>query len=212
MPPSVTNLLHHAIDPEGDVFLNLSADPNVSQRLIRVSSKVLCLASPVFKAMLGSSSPFKEAVALRNETPALIPLIGDNEEALLLVLNAAHLRLQLIPDEVSFDLFYELAVVCDKYDMAQVLLPWPILWAADLTTHCDKPGYEKWLVISWVFRQGLIFNRATEFLIMGTGLDKENHLVLFGNRVESGIVPDSVIGRYSPSASPIIKGSNTNAM
>lgn len=191
------DVLHHDIDSDGDVYLNLSSDPDITQRLVRVSSKVLCLASPVFKAMLGSSS-FKEAEKLRSGTPALIPLIGDNEDALLVVLNAAHLCTQLIPCNVSLDLLYEIAVVCDKYDMARVLLPWPIIWTAGFDgINCDA-GDKRWLVISWVFKQSRIFTIITRALILNTELDDEDRLVLSGNCIESGIVPSRVTGQYSP--------------
>ncbi|RFU73355.1 btb poz domain-containing [Trichoderma arundinaceum] len=77
------------IDIEGDILLQLpqstidvsseqSKDEQLRKQALAVSSKVLCLASPVFKAMLRSS--FKEAVNLMDHTTSLAPYSLDLPE------------------------------------------------------------------------------------------------------------------------------------
>lgn len=196
-------MANHIIDPDGDIFLDISPEPDsddsvldVPEHRFRVSSKVLCLASPVFRAMLGSSSHFQEAKDLRENSTAVIPLEGDNKDALLIILNVAHLNADLIPNTITLDVFYEIAVVCDKYDMARIMIPWTIIWMNPVTDFNKKPGYERWLAISWVFRQWRIFLGITRELVLHTELDGDDNLVVDGDSIESPLVPSNVIGQY----------------
>lgn len=186
----------HIIDPEGDVFLHLLSDSLDLTMVLRVSSKVLCLASPVFKAMLGPDSKFQEAEALRHstETPTMTPLRGDDPNSLLMLLQAAHLPGHLLPRRLHIDELYKLAIVCDKYDMAKVLVPWSIV-LMDADQDEEDP---RWLAVAWVFRDTWKFNSVTSILMYDATLDEKNYLVFDQQRVDFPLVPDTVIGKFCP--------------
>lgn len=181
------------IDPDGDLILNVLVEvKNLSRGRIQVSSKCLCLASPVLRAMLGPSSHFQEAEALRRapDSPVVVELKGDDYDALVIVLNILHLRTRNVPNAVTVDTLYDIAVVCNKYDAADTLVPWVNIWRAGFTDLTGKPGYERWLVISWVFRQSAIFTDVTLKLILETSLGLDGHLATAGC--------DDVAGVYVP--------------
>lgn len=181
------------IDPQGDIFIYLTRASDDSEHILRVSSRVLCLASPVFDAMLGPNSNFQEAQTLRDntDTPTTIHLEDDDACAVLMLLKVAHLPAHLLPRQITVDEFYELAIVCDKYDMARVMLSWAMSWISVTGSVED----ERWLVIAWVFRDRPLFNRVTKWLILRTRLDEDNKLVLHENRIDNALVPESVIGQ-----------------
>lgn len=185
------------IDPTGDLILNVSAAVNASSPpgWLQVSSKCLCLASLVFRAMFAPTSHFKEAVALREATcvPVVVEFYGDDYDALVVVLNILHLRTRNVPTSVTVDALYSIAVVCDKYDTAEALVPWVRVWTASFGNLIDKPGYERWLVISWVFQQSDIFAGVTGKLILETGLELDGRLTTPGCDDVAGVhVPDKV--------------------
>lgn len=186
-------------DPHGDVFFAVFSHSLDRQRLLRVSSKVLCLASPVFNAMLGPTSYFKEAEALRENQTALVTLGDDDADALVIVMNAAHSDGQSNPTRISFDLLYQIAVLCDKYDIAHVMRSSPLMWANKLTPFARRDGYERVLVVAWVFGLNLIFSHITREVINDWKPEKRQ----LGPQDERRntnihIVPDAIVGLYCP--------------
>ncbi|KAF2097361.1 hypothetical protein NA57DRAFT_77618 [Rhizodiscina lignyota] len=105
-------------DDDGDLELLLqnddnptdpsSAKPTPTKKFV-VSSKVLCLVSPVWKTML--SGKFLEG------TSRQIPLPEDNARALEYMLNLVHFNFDRLKAPTTSDLTH-IAIVCDKYDMA----------------------------------------------------------------------------------------------
>lgn len=96
---------------------------------LKVSSKVLAVASPVFRTMLGSG--FLEGHDLQSASaasPFAIHLHDGHCPPLLTVTNAVYLRFRKIPTRLYLDDFYHLAVVCDKYDLGDIFLPWVKKW------------------------------------------------------------------------------------
>ena len=75
-------------DPKGDVLLVLSTGSGIAR--FRVNSHILCISSPVFRAMLGEQSQFKERAALSARTPTSepleLPLADDDPKALGVIL------------------------------------------------------------------------------------------------------------------------------
>lgn len=142
--------------------------------------------------MLGPDSNFQEAQALRNntDTPASISLPGDDASAILMLLQAAHLPNHLLPRKITVDEFYELAIVCDKYDTAKVMVLWAIVWMGSGGNLSDT----RWLVIAWVFRDRHLFTKVTGQFVLNTRLDGDNKLVIRGARIDNPLVPESVIG------------------
>ncbi|KAF2655964.1 hypothetical protein K491DRAFT_715811 [Lophiostoma macrostomum CBS 122681] len=84
---------------------------------VRVSSDVLRLASPVWRAML-------ERSWVESKAPEII-FPDDDPEAMLIVLRIAHLAFHELPKKrgLSFESLVNLAIVCDKYDVVGIVRP-----------------------------------------------------------------------------------------
>lgn len=180
-------------DANGDIFLNISSAALGCHRLLRVSSEVLCRVSPVFAAMLGPSSPFAEAAALRLNGSAVVSLPDDDADAVAIVMTAAHGQQHLLPTKISVDILYAVAVLCDKYDMTHLMPPWPLNWANRLTPFPRRYGYSSVLAIAWLFGLNRIFTSVTrEFIHIWKPEERgDQHLTS-----DIHIVPDAVVGGY----------------
>ena len=175
-------------DPHGDVTLVIPSgnDPSAMERF-RVNSGVLCLASPVFRVMLGPHSRFREGINLKlatiegslvnsSSTSMELQLADDDPSALAVVLQILHLQFDKIPiamlpsgvDEETYQL-YEMAIICDKYDMKQVLLYWFQIWTTPrFKALCFKNiamstvTGSRWLFIAYAFGHSDVFHRSEE--------------------------------------------------
>lgn len=187
------------IDPRGDLILHVTSE--TSDRFLKVCSKVLCLTSPVFRTMLESPA-FQEGIGLRSataESPFEIKLHDDHYESLLIVINMMHLRVRQIPSTLPLEAFYQLAIVCDKYDVAEIFLPWIQIWTGK--RRMEQVSGEKWLVISWVFRLGKAFEVVTKGMIYDSPL-RSDFTIQSQDRVETGVVPDRVFSMLVDSLQP----------
>ena len=106
-----------SFDENGDLVLlvrdrNDADEADVSETRFLVSSKVMSLMSPVWKAML--SGRFQEATAT-NE----IPLPDDDSRALEYLLCLAHLKFNMLWEPTVTEI-RQIAILCDKYDMASL--------------------------------------------------------------------------------------------
>ncbi|KIW31444.1 uncharacterized protein PV07_03094 [Cladophialophora immunda] len=109
------------IDPVGDLVIE------IEDERLRISSKVLSLASPVFGAML--SSGFKEgSLQTVEDNPRIIPLPEDDLEAFKLICKIIHFQLDQIPQELKIDSLENLALVCDKYQCTVAMRHCAALW------------------------------------------------------------------------------------
>lgn len=83
-----------------------------------VSTKAMCLASPVFSRMFDPDRPWANASKSINKDDTLH---GDDPAALEILLRIAHLQFLRLPlSLLSIDQFYNIAVLCDKYDMVEL--------------------------------------------------------------------------------------------
>ena len=110
------------IDEDGDTDLECKfAD---GTKLLRVSSKVLSLASPVMKKLF--TSGFREGV---DPSPRrCVPLPEDNGEALLLVCSVVHHHAEIESGLLGVDALENVATLVDKYDMSKTLRTWSACW------------------------------------------------------------------------------------
>ena len=133
----------------GDIILKVPAGAGTVGLV--VSSHVLCSTSPVFRAMLGQDSQFKEASELRKcsiENPYELSLVDDYPNALTIVLLALHCRSELVPVSITFRNLVELAIVCDKYDCREGVFSWVGTWTAAWKPRMLEKGYEEWLFVA----------------------------------------------------------------
>lgn len=95
----------------------------------------------------------------------------DNYQALLIVLYAVHHRIRKIPKSLSLDEFYQLAILCNKYDLAEIFLCWVEVWKSKLgKVPGEKMAYGKSFVIAWVFRLSEAFEAVTREMIYDASL------------------------------------------
>lgn len=164
------------VSPHGDLVLELTFKRG--QARYRVSSQVLCLASPVFRAMLGPNSSFREACELRAHTttgggaasaePYVLAIEDDDPEALAIVLFALHLQNAKLPAFIKEKrTIWNMAIICDKYDCTTAFSVWVDGWADGWRRRAFRnSGHGLWLFISWTFGLGDVFTFISKKLIL----------------------------------------------
>ncbi len=105
------------VDPSGN--LSLLVGPVDEQKTFVVSSAALCLASPVWRAMVNPEGYFLEAHSEERK----VSLPDDDPKYLLLLLNIVHLQFHKVPQVLPTKDLFEMAVLCDKYDTVRVVRP-----------------------------------------------------------------------------------------
>ncbi len=114
----MTDNSHSDIDRAGDLLLLLGCKGE--QKTVRVSSKILSLASPVFAVML--SRIFAEGQNSGDENWT-VSLSHDDPEAMLTVLRVLHFK-PTCTTETSLLFLAKMAEVCEKYDLTEPLKGW----------------------------------------------------------------------------------------
>lgn len=152
-PPSTT-----IMDKNGDVLFELSKDDATKSHLL-VSSKVLSLASLVFAAMF--THGFCEGENLSSSSPRLIPLPDDDPAALTLLCKILHFRTVDIPTTLEVAALANLAILCDKYDCADCVRPWSMLWLPQWLPHAGDDGFGKLLFITYALDLPDAFSEVT---------------------------------------------------
>lgn len=170
------------IDPHGDIKLILD------DGTFRVSRTALRHNSSVFRAMLDNNSKFWEASddAIDKDQVRNISLREDNFDAMKIVMRIVHQQNDRVPTKVTFDQLDDIAMVCDKYDLRECLMPWSLLWSQPYYENIEQDYFERWLFISIVFRNESAFARITKHMILETTLLPSN-LTVHDIDVEEGI-------------------------
>ncbi|EGX53246.1 hypothetical protein AOL_s00006g507 [Orbilia oligospora ATCC 24927] len=151
----------YVLSSTGDVLVKLSYE-NIEIRYL-VIGHILRVISPIWEKCLDPSSPFKsEKVVYDNgQDMTALHLEDDNPDCLLNLFRCTHFQYSDVPTTLDFHDLKELAIICDKYDCAQVLKPWLGNWLAPWESCVLEPGYEDWLFISKVFNHT---NKVEELL------------------------------------------------
>ena len=173
------------IAPNGDTVLEFG-DP--SGYKFRVSSQVLSQASTFFDYALTPYRPHQvdprspppvnmeydlentELVRASPTAPARLHLKLDKHitfEAISILLYAAHMRIDKVPRNISFQEFVDVASACYKY---RCTLPVEIfverVWLEQWIDCLGVKGYDEFLFISYVFGLSRIFEETSKRAIM----------------------------------------------
>jgi len=166
--------------PYGDIEVVLSKATFNATFL--VSSHALRTGSSVFRELLGPESAFaghnRGYRALRMhaghaessshaERFQLVVEKTYSPTAFAIVLYALHACGANIPSSINFNKFLKLAVVCEEYNCASVMLPWCDKWIEEWRWAVGTPGYEGWLFVAWVFGINDIFRTLTKVFAGG---------------------------------------------
>ncbi|KAM3421047.1 hypothetical protein BST61_g1465 [Cercospora zeina] len=106
---------------DGDTVLIVQGIAGVSQSVgIRVSSRAITTASPVFRRILAPSSslapPTPSPGTEEQREPRQIHLANDDGDALFLLLNILHLRNDALPTRIQPDLLLRFVATCARYE------------------------------------------------------------------------------------------------
>jgi|SRR5688572_1534792 hypothetical protein len=112
------------LDPDGDLTLTVKAAEDSKSYL--VSSKILSIASPVFRSMMGPN--FKEGHALPTAARPENTLKDDDRLAMDYILRIVHHRSSEVPERLEPWILASIAVHCDKYDLIEVVKPFLKNW------------------------------------------------------------------------------------
>ena len=178
------------VGPSGDLTLQVGVGEH--RKAFIVSSKAMSLASHVWCKML---DPTRLCEQKR------VDLLDDDPDALLILLRISHLQFSNVPLHVEYTILVHLAVLCDKYEMAQILLPWIRPWQADWMPHSLKRGYENLLFVAWVFSDLETYNAIARQWVMKSTLDIDGNLVMDTNVLKHKIIPPEALG-VSPESTP----------
>lgn len=178
----------HILDPAGDRLLVVNKDEK--QQTFRVSSKAMCLASSVWRAMLDPSGLWKEA---QEESNVNFP--DDDPDALRIVLDIAHFHFHRIPDTLTYMQLLELAILCDKYDTARLVLLWfQLHWKSPFSNYAQDHGKEGSLLIAWVFFDEVTFSNVAARLATQYLLNDEERFDIVHHQILDTYLPLGMIG------------------
>ena len=158
-PDQATN--REIIDDDGDVLVQTN-----SKELI-LSSKILALASPVFKAMF--SPKFREGSTARSaQNPLQLPLPDDNPDALTVLFHTLHFSSKRTFSSLGADLQLQIAQLADKYQCIASISGESGRWLRSLS----EGGYESsvlWTLSTIAFLMGHKdeFSKFTVKLVLG---------------------------------------------
>jgi hypothetical protein len=129
-----------------------------------VSSKHMCLVSPVFKAML--QGEFREGRELKEMKKIDLPLPDDDAEAMKILVLIIHCKHKLVPLKVDLELLTNIAILVDKYRMHEVLNIMAPIWKKHLKADMLESfsNATRWICIAWVLDMHEEFREATQFI------------------------------------------------
>ena len=196
------------IDPAGDVILEVGAEVCGDQTRLRVSSKVLSLASPAFAAMF--SPKWSDGVnKVSASEPQHISLPEDDSSPMEWICQILHYHKD-ISTEKDIPFLVGVAELCDKYDMESPIKTWAglCLEKAKATTRYLHDMKEVDLMgvmyISSVFRNSRIFWLSSAVLLNAISVPD-----LVYDRYELGgpaasLLEDEAFGKHPSSSFGVI--------
>jgi len=115
------------VDPDGDLSLVVGSDHQAIPTTFKVCSAAMRRASPVWKAMLFGG--WAESKANNRTSDWVVSLPDDLPDQVLIILNIAHGKFDLVPDKFEkIHELYDLIVLADKYEAIQSLRLWVNSW------------------------------------------------------------------------------------
>lgn len=160
------NESHVNLDPSGDLLLIVNQAER--QRTFRVSSFAMCLASPVWRAMLSPSGRFKEARPKNGE----VSFPEDDPDAMFTVLSVVHYQFQYIPITLSRRSLLNLGIVCDKYDVTKLVSPW--FGSNWLKSREFRRGNS--ILLAWLFQDVETFKKLVDHMVRDSKVNESGKL------------------------------------
>ncbi|KAK3337846.1 hypothetical protein B0H65DRAFT_476991 [Neurospora tetraspora] len=161
------------IDPEGDLFLDATADPSNRKRF-RVCSQALRRKSPVWKRML--FGPWKESKPA-NDKEWVVELPDDPVRPLQIILSIIHSNFDAVPGFTSIEIIHQVLIMTNKYDITSIVRPWSLQWLqiAELPSNAAAEVVKS-LYIAWELGSEEVFASKLEHISLHTELDSKGRL------------------------------------
>ena len=201
---NVSQQVQHAVmDPEGDVILELH------DRTLLVSSKIISLASPVFKAMLGPSFTEGRPDASGRST---LKLPKDDPEAIHALFSMLHLQYQLSEADFNYKFLENLTVVADKYDCAKAVRALSTLFTQklfELEKTWQSLDFGRLLCPAYVFDDPSLFRDVTRMLVYESADSNgiEFNASRYGMSEEMAeLIPSEILGKSLSSCPKYLVG------
>ena len=203
------------IAPSGDLRLLVDCESGCEDsetRIYVVSSTVLCLASPVWKAIFDPQGHFLEAKASTGSWE--VHFAEDDPEALLVVLQIAHLQFQHLPETMNYQQLLSLAKICDKYDVVKLVRPWLSKWKEETKALVIWFGFEQWLFIAWAFGDIKTYKTLADLLVFEVTCDDAGRCFRSGKLLGNDLPPGSlgIIRILDRDESELIDGGQTETI
>ena len=180
------------MDPARD--LTLLVRPEDGQKgMIRVSSKALTLASPVFAALV--SPKFAEGQALASNTitgaTTSIPLPEDDPEVMKWFCRALHHKLTANEQEMSRGLCHKLGITYDKYDASIAMSGWSRLYMDEWRQTIEEGPEPRMLYAAYTFGDHQAFWSVIKKIFQFCGLDD---MTILAEELRDFVLPNRLIG------------------
>ena len=188
-----------AYDPFGDRII-LAGSEERPETFI-VSSQAMSLTSKQWRVMFAADSPFATTPSSPNSI-IQVPMPDDDVNSLKILLSVIHLKFRLVPTVLAYEDLVSLAILCDKYDVSEVVQPWITNWIKNhkipgsLQDESHIAYSEGWLFIAWTFGLVRIFEQVSADLIRNIAMSKDYTLTVLEHVIRSDQMPPGVLGTY----------------
>ena len=184
------------VDPEGDVYL---ACENFE---IRVSSRVLSLASKVFNVMFQTN--FQEGLALEENETCSVPLPDDDSDAIHSVCLLLHHRHTEIIYQITPKFLLRTAILADKYACVSPLYYWADAKLRMLSERFQNAAYKNLdlLLAAYYFDLPSHFKLISRHIVF-QGIDitsvDEHGMKCWEDEVDESDMPSRLLGKSTAS-------------
>lgn len=180
------------VDKDGDLYLVVGS----AQRAFQVDSRALIRVSRVWKSMVCLPHdtfcfhPLCHSLHLqltggwaesRPENGAWVVHWPENDpQAIEILLHIVHLHQSRVPQTLSLDDVFRIAIVVDMYDLARCLGLWPRAWCESSASTLEGLEFEdltKLAWVGWVFGNTMLFERVLERMVVEIEVDGEGRPV-----------------------------------
>ena len=166
--PRITNFTNFSRDGDRRI---LAGSKDASEIFI-VSSHVMALTGKEWATMFGPDSSFFTTESSNRPSGIIqIPMPDDDPAALRVLLSVAHLKHSMIPKTLSFEELVQIAILSDKYDLAELISPWIGGWVKHVQENYKENSNDRgWLFVAWTFGIASIFERVSNVCIRNSSI------------------------------------------
>lgn len=161
------------IDGDGDLAVKVTDTGAREVATFLVSRKALTVASTVLRAMLGKDSPFMESASTVGPGIATVNFRDDAIHAVNTWFLIIHSKNDSVRHAIEPTKLYEIALLCDKYNLTESLGLWTEQWMRAPAPVIARIGALRTIYIACVFRDRRVLIKATRSRIVYTSVSRD---------------------------------------